>query len=196
MVQIDLTEGSVGIRRFCQHDILSLYAAVRESAPELASWMVWYHPKYSLSDTAAFVSNCDAEWERGSQYSFAIYSVENGTLLGSVGLNQINRLHNFANLGYWVRSSATHHGVATTAVRLAARFGIQELALGRLELLMPVANEFSRRVAEKVGARNEGILRRRLLLQNQLHDAHIFSLVAGDLENLSPRSKNLQTAMA
>jgi RimJ/RimL family protein N-acetyltransferase len=55
-------------------------------------------------------------------------------------LNAVNRVHGFANLGYWVRTRKTRHGVATLAVRMAARFSFETLGLNRVELLVPTAN--------------------------------------------------------
>jgi RimJ/RimL family protein N-acetyltransferase len=63
-----------------------------------------------------------------------------------------------AHVGYWVRTGQTGQGIATAAVRLIARFGFEDLGLQRLELLVAVENLASRRVAEKAGARFEGIL--------------------------------------
>ena len=66
--------------------------------------------------------------------------------------------YQFANLGYWVRSSRAGRGVATTATLLTARFGLQTLALQRIEILAAVGNRASQRVAEKAGAKKEGVL--------------------------------------
>jgi RimJ/RimL family protein N-acetyltransferase len=86
-----------------------------------------------------------------------------------------------ANLGYWVRTSATGHGVATTATRLAARFGFEELGMQRIEIVAALDNIPSQRVAEKSGAKREGVLRRRLLIRGESLDAVLFSLVPEDL---------------
>jgi hypothetical protein len=37
-------------------------------------------------------------------------------ILGGAGLDQVNRLNNFANLGYWVRAGRKRRGVATTTL--------------------------------------------------------------------------------
>ena len=173
-------EGSVGIRPFRPADVPLLHAAARESIPELCDWMVWCHPAYSLDDSAAFISSCEAKWERDESFSFAIVDTRDGTFLGSTGLNQINRIHGVANLGYWVRSSRTGRGIASVAVRLAASFGLRELGFNRLEMIISTANIASQRVAEKAGARREGILRNKLVLQERLCDAVMYSLVAQD----------------
>ncbi len=103
--------------------------------------------------------------------------------LGGCGLNQINRVNRFANLGYWVRTSQAGHGVATAAARLLAQFGFGELKLSRLELVIDVDNQASQRVAEKLGAFREGVLRHRLFMHNQTRDAVMYSLIPRDLKS-------------
>jgi RimJ/RimL family protein N-acetyltransferase len=181
-----LDDGLVGIRRFQSDDIPLLFNAVRESINELCAAMTWCRPDYALEDANRFVARCDSDWERGEQYNFAIVDAGSGTLLGSAGLNRVDRAHNFANLGYWVRCTQTRRGVATAATRLTARFGLKQLGFYRLEILVPSNNAASQRVAQKAGARHEGVLRNRLVLSGGLQDAILFSLVPGDL---TPPSK-------
>ncbi len=69
---------------------------------------------------------------------------------------------------------------ATRAVRLLARFGFEELGLGRIEIVAAVGNKASQRVAEKAGAHREGVLRRRLCLHDEYHDAVMYSLIPDD----------------
>jgi Acetyltransferases, including N-acetylases of ribosomal proteins len=98
-----------------------------------------------------------------------------------VGINRIDRQNRVGNVGYWVRTQATGRGVATTAVRLAARVGFEQAGLRRLEFLVSVENEASQRVAEKVGARREGVLRRRLRVRERVDDAFLYALLPDDL---------------
>lgn len=98
-----------------------------------------------------------------------------------MGLNFFNRVHQMANLGYWVRTSAAGRGIATQAARLVARFGFDQLGLHRIEILAAVDNIASQRVAEKVGAVREGVLRKRLLINSESRDAVMFSLLPEDV---------------
>ena len=104
-------------------------------------------------------------WEKGTEYEFAIIDAKDGSFLGGCGLNQINYKKRIANLGYWVRTSRTKRGVASAAVRLLAQFGLGKLKLNRIEIMAAVGNKASQRVAEKVGARREGILRKRIVVR-------------------------------
>jgi RimJ/RimL family protein N-acetyltransferase len=102
-------------------------------------------------------------------------------LLGGVGLNFINRVHQFANLGYWTRTSASGKGIASQAARLVALFGLEQLGLQRIEIVAALPNLASQRVAEKIGAVREGVLRKRLRIRGEAEDAILFSLVREDL---------------
>ena len=84
------------------------------------------------------------------------------------------------NMSYWVRRSRARQGIATGAARLLARYAFEVLALNRMEIVVAVDNQASLRVAEKVGAVREGVLRHRIMLQRELHDAVMFSLLPSD----------------
>jgi RimJ/RimL family protein N-acetyltransferase len=85
-------------------------------------------------------------------------------------------------IGYWVAAGARGRGVCTRALRLLARFGLDELGLVRLELITDPDNVASQRVAEKVGFRREGVLRAHLRHPDgRIRDSVMFSLLPGEL---------------
>jgi RimJ/RimL family protein N-acetyltransferase len=176
-----LHHASISMRRFLPEDASELHSAARESMEHLRAWMTWCQPDYSLEDSRAFILKAEEAWRRDEAYSFAIFDRKDKTFLGSIGLSRVCRIHSFANLGYWVRNSRTRSGVATAAALLMARFGLKDLGLKRLEFLVPAGNMASQRVAQKVGAKFEGVLRNRLVLGGISHDAVVYSLVAQDL---------------
>src|SRR6266446_5254318 len=180
-MKLELIEGPILIRPFREEDAGALYEAVRESISEVSPWLPWCHQNYSIEETREFISSREIASQGGEWYSFGIFEADGGRLLGGVGINFINRVHQMANLGYWVRTSAAGRGVATAATRLAARFGFEQLGLHRIEIVAAVDNVASQRVAEKAGAKREGILRKRLLINGTPHDAVLFSLVREDL---------------
>jgi RimJ/RimL family protein N-acetyltransferase len=178
---IELTERSILIRSFRAGDEDALYEAVRESIAEVSVWLPWCHQNYSIEESREFITSRETASQGGEWYSFGIFAKDSGRFLGGVGINFINRVHQMANLGYWVRTSEAGHGVATTATRLAARFGFEELGMQRIEIVAAVDNIASQRVAEKAGAMREGVLRRRLLIRGESLDAVLFSMVPEDL---------------
>jgi len=180
-MKTELTDESILIRAYRDSDAALLYEAVRESIPEVSKWLAWCHDNYSIEESRQFVSARKLASQGDEWYSFAIFDKAGEKFLGGVGINFINRVHQMANLGYWVRTSASGRGVATAATRLAARFGFEQLGLHRIEIVAAVDNVASQRVAEKAGAKREGILRKRLLINGTPRDAVLFSLVREDL---------------
>jgi ribosomal-protein-serine acetyltransferase len=178
---IEFIEGPILVRPHRTEDVRALFTAARESVKELSPWLPWCHENYAIEETSAFILSREEAWKAETEYGFGIFEHRSGRLLGGVGINQINRLHSVGNLGYWIRSTATGHGVATTAARLVARFGFEQLGLRRIEILVALGNHASQRVAEKCGATREGVLRKRLLIRGESQDAVIYSLVREDI---------------
>jgi ribosomal-protein-serine acetyltransferase len=178
---IELSDGQILIRPYRAEDTSAVYEAVRESIKEISVWMPWCHEDYAIEETSAFIMSREQAWREDREYTLGIFEVGSRDFLGSTGLTFVNRVHNCANLGYWVRSSRTGHGVASRAARLAARFGLEQLGFQRIEILAAVGNHASQRAAEKAGARREAVLRKRLLVRGQPQDAILYSFVAEDL---------------
>lgn len=172
---MELTDGTVTLRTPTDDDAPAVAAAVRDSLESLRPWMPWATDDYDEAGAR--------EWIHGivepSSVRFVITDV-GGRIVGSTGLNGIDRLNARANLGYWLRDDATGCGYATRAARLVAEYGMTELGLHRLEILMSVENEASRRVAIRAGAQYEGVQRGRLLLQGRPHDAHSYIFLSDE----------------
>ena len=176
------TDGTIVIRPFVLDDVPSLYDASRESIETVGKWMPWCHPEYSVRESEEWVTLCQKHWAEGISCEFGIFGATSHEVWGGTGINQINRTHNFANLGYWVRTTCVQRGVASAAARLAAQFAFVELRLTRIEIVTHLENATSRRVAERLGAKFECVARNRLFIRGQSFDAAIYSLVPSDID--------------
>lgn len=169
------------IRPHEAHDVDPLFAAVRESIAEISPWLPWCHAGFSREELAAFIEISRKGWVEGSQCQFAIFDAATSQALGGISLNHIARPNRLANMGYWVRTSATRHGIASEAVQLVAAYGFRELGLTRIEIAAIPQNVASCRVAERAGAKFEAVARNRLVMHGRAYDAALYSLVPGDI---------------
>ena len=151
-------------------DAESITEAVLSSLPALAPWMPWASSDYSTKSACEWLSG-----KLGDIYTVLIVD-ERDECLGTCAINNFDELNQRANLGYWVRSDQTGKGYATQAATHVAKHGLS-LGLKRIEILMSIKNEPSRKVADRIGAHYEGIARNRLLLHGVSHDAHMFSII-------------------
>ena len=181
MAAMRLAGDGIVVRPHAPPDVAPVYAAVRESMSTVGRWMAWCHPDYSLRDAEDWYARCAVAWATDGDREFGIFDARSGEVLGSIGVNQINRANRFANLGYWVRTTREGRGIATAAARLVARFGFAELALARLEIVILPGNHASRRVAEKIGARFECVARHRLQWRGEARDAAVYAVLPADL---------------
>jgi RimJ/RimL family protein N-acetyltransferase len=180
---ISLTDGIVSLRPYRLSDTDDTYQAIRESLAELSPWLPFAHKNYSAKESRAWIKQRPGEWEKRRTYDFAIFDAKDGSYLGGCGINRIDYDNLSANLGYWIRTSRTGHGAAPAAARLLAGWGFSELKLNRIEIVVATDNQRSLRVAEKVGARREGIQRNRLIVRDKPHDGMMHSLIPPDFSS-------------
>ena len=181
-----LDDGPLRLRAFRPNDLDALLASLRESMDSIGYWEDWCTPSYSTADGRHWIAHTRRSWRGvGDQCALAIVDRVSDALIGSVSINQWRAEFRCANLGYWIRRSRQGQGIASRAARLLAAHALRTPALQRLEIVTIEANLASRRVAEKAGARFEGIARCRLLQHGQPQSAAIYALTAADL--LTPR---------
>jgi RimJ/RimL family protein N-acetyltransferase len=176
----------VSLRKLTNDDADALAEAVAESVTEIAPWMVWCTAAYSKADALSWISGTIEGHREGRSHEFAVLDSD-GTLAGCCGVNHINRVDRFANIGYWTRTSRSGRGIAAEAVTQLVSWAFANTELNRLEIVAAVGNVRSQRVAEKVGAAREGVLRCRMITRGGPQDAVVYSIVRGDVITAQPR---------
>jgi len=172
---------AVDIERLSSRHVDAALQAAHESVADVFPWMEWCRPGLERSEIASMVAALECLWDKGEAYAFAVVDSATGEFLGSATLNRIDQANRVANLNYWIRSSRNGRGIATQASRLVCRYGIERLGLERIGILVAEGNAASQRVAEKLGATQEGILRNAMRLHDRQVDATQYSLVPVDL---------------
>lgn len=158
-------------------DAAAMVQAVRESQPDIGRFLVWATADYAVHDADQWCRTVDTPEIGCPLHIFD----EHGVLLGGVGLHAPDLRNGKVELGYWTRATARGRGVAARATRLLATHAFDVMGYCRVELIIALDNLPSQRVAEKVGARYEGILHDRLKLRHGLVDAHLYALLKRDV---------------
>ena len=179
----ELTNGEIILRILKIDDVVPCLEAVQETIKELSQWMWWCHSDYTIDDTKTWIESLPEARNKGTEYEFAIKDSKKDSFIGCCGVNNINRKDKYANLGYWVRTSQSGQGIATAATLLLAQFAFKELSLNRVEIVVATNNIASIRVAEKTGALQEGTLRNRITVRENIYDAFMFSLIPSDIRS-------------
>ena len=137
-----------------------------------------------VNDRNAFVSRCNArERERhlGSGYGFGIFV--SGSFCGEINLSSIQRgPFQSCYVGYWVDERHAGNGYAPEALAIVFRYAFEELKLHRVQVAIIPRNKASRRVAEKLSLRNEGIAERYLEIDGVWEDHVRYALTSEEWE--------------
>ena len=116
----------------------------------------------------------------GTSLPFAV-RVE-GRLAGQVTVDNIVRgALRSGYLGYWIDRSVAGRGMASLAVALVCDHAFTQVGLHRLQADIRPENVRSRRLVERLGFRQEGLLRRYLDIDGDWRDHLAYALLAEDV---------------
>jgi len=114
---------------------------------------------------------------------------ETGEPIGTIGLYLYSEKNRRAEIGYDMLKEHWGKGLMTEAVEEILRYGFEELNLNRVEATTDSKNVASVRVLERVGFKQEGLLRERYSYKEGFHDELFFGLLASDWWRSHPQVK-------
>jgi RimJ/RimL family protein N-acetyltransferase len=179
-----LNDGDITLRLPADTDVDALVEACRD--PEIPRW-TQVPDDYQESDAREWLEMQARRRAAGSELHLVIVDALDGSLLGSIGLADINWEDRRGSIGYWVVAHARRRGVATRAVTLLSAWGFDELGFGRIEIKTEPGNAISQRVAQRAGFTREGLLRSHALIKGRRRDMVVFSLLPGDMSHQGGR---------
>jgi ribosomal-protein-alanine N-acetyltransferase len=155
------------------------WEAWRDVRVRCRDWLEQWEPRPEVgssdpvADREAFRARCGA-WERqrhfDAAYGFGLF-LSDGRFAGEVSLGSVQRgPFQMGYIGYWVDEALAGHGYVPEGVVLLMRYAFEVLDLHRLEAAIVPRNTASRRVAEKLGMRDEGTAVRFLQIQGVYED--------------------------
>jgi RimJ/RimL family protein N-acetyltransferase len=169
-----LEDEEIHLRPFEETDVQALVACLND--PEISRWTRIPFP-YTEADAVEFMRSTN-------ERAFAITDRRSGELLGGIGMRMPSG--GVGEVGYWVKREARGRGLATRALRLLARWALEDQRLARVQLAAEPGNLASLRVAEKAGFTREGLLRRYLNIGGERRDGFMFSLLPEELGPQGP----------
>jgi RimJ/RimL family protein N-acetyltransferase len=173
-----LADGGVLLRPWVEADAPELAACI-DGDEEIARWLDRIPQPYSAEEALGYIRGQSGN-DRESR--FAIADAGDGRLLGAIGASW-DEAGDAAEIGYWLRADARGSGAMARAVRLVSAWALANGA-ARVQLRAAVENTPSRRVAESVGFRLDGVLRSAYWnprLGRRI-DWAMYSLLPGELE--------------
>ena len=162
------------------------FEAWREVRRRCRDWLTRWEPRSSaghsdvVENARAFAARCgarDRERQLGTGYGFGIFVGDR--FAGEINLNSVQRgAFQNAYVGYWIDQALAGNSYTPEAAVVAFRFAFDEIDLHRLQVAIIPRNHASRRVAEKLGLRDEGTALRYLEINGRWEDHVRYAITA------------------
>jgi RimJ/RimL family protein N-acetyltransferase/uncharacterized protein YndB with AHSA1/START domain len=134
------------------------------------------------SELDGFFADADAAFLAGRELAFATVDKASGLVAGSTRFRNMEAAHKRVEIGFtFLGKSWQRTHINTEAKFLMLRHAFETLQLNRVELLTDVLNTDSRNAIARIGAQEEGILRRHMVMRaGRVRDSAISSITRED----------------
>jgi N-acetyltransferase len=160
--------------------------AAKDSLEEIFRWIPY--AMKTPEDFLRLVDKAFQEQERGESVVFATVERSSGRVIGSTRFMNIDRANRRVEIGStWIAPAWQRTAVNTEAKYLMLRHAFETWGCFRVELKTDALNQKSRNAILRIGAREEGTLRRHVVTWNgRVRDSVYFSI----LDNEWPEVKH------
>jgi len=164
-------------------------AAVCE--PDFYRWMP--AGPYGPGGFEAWLDRAADARDAGRELPFALVLNADGRAIGTTRFGDIAVLDERLEIGWtWIGRAHQRTGANTEMKRLLLAHAFDELGAGRVTMKTGSANEASRRAIARLGAVEEGVLRRHVLLDDgSFRDTVYYSIVAEEWPAVRERLSRL-----
>jgi RimJ/RimL family protein N-acetyltransferase len=173
-----LSDAVVRLRLMTEADLPAIVEAVQD--PAIPRYTTVPDP-YGEQEARQWQRMATTGLRAGTELPTVIVDADDDTLLGAVGVHNLDPASGRCSAGYWVAAPARRRGVARRALELLCAFAFTELGVKRIELWIEPGNAASLGVAEAVGFTREGLLRSFMQVGGRRRDMLMYSLLPTDL---------------
>ncbi|WP_410503172.1 GNAT family protein [Exiguobacterium acetylicum] len=169
----------ISLRLIERHHAEELFALVDANREHLREWLGWVD---SATDATTYRETVIPAWleefANGNGFTCGIY-LEN-ELVGTIALHEINRRLDMTSIGYYLAGNGLRKGIMTDVVRYVTNYCFETLDLNRVVIECATRNMRSRRIPERLGFTEEGVLRDTEKLYGVYHDVAVYAMLRRD----------------
>ena len=176
MFSLALTDRCL-LRLFEELDAEELHAVVVANRPLLARSMPWA-AEQTLDGTRGFVRSSRRQLAAKEGFQAAI--IDDHAIAGAIGFDRLDWRNRSASLGSWLAETSQGRGIVTAATAALVEFAFGVWKLNRIEIRAGTENAPSRRVPERLGFVQEGVIRDAERIGDRYVDHVLYGILARD----------------
>lgn len=152
-----------------------LFQLINKNRKFLKQWLPWLDNVKEASDTKEFIELQLLRFQQ--QEALHITILYRDRIAGVLGYNKIDRINNIGYIGYWLGQEYNGKGIMTKSVRELIEIGHSYYSLHRFDIRCAIENSRSRAIPERLGFKNEGIIRHAAKVYDLYQDHVIYGLL-------------------
>ena len=164
------------LRSLREDDTEQLFQVVEANREHLRVWLPWLDEMKDEDSQRGFIRSVMAQEERGQGFVCGILLEEE--IVGVAGYHPIRWANKSVEIGYWLSREAVGRGIMTRCVRVLVDYAFLELGLNRVAIPAAEGNTRSRAIPERLGFKQEGILRDAEWLYDRYVDHVVYAALA------------------
>jgi len=155
---------------------------IRAAAADGALWRLWYTSVPSPEATSAWLQRALDMRETQGAMPFAVRAVASGDVIGSTRYFNVDAANRRLEIGHtWYARRAQRTAINTECKLLLLTHAFETLGCIAVEFRTHWFNHASRRAIERLGAKQDGVLRNhQLLADGSRRDTVVYSIVDGE----------------
>ena len=169
------------LRPWRAEDAAVLKDAIDSSLDALRQWVPWATTEPSPVETIAErLASMHAKFVDGVDWTWGLFGGDGSRVLGGIGAHP--RIGPGAlEIGYWIRTSDTHRGLATEAVRAVLPVAFARPDIERVEIRCDPRNERSAAIPRRLGFTHTAVLPNNYITPSgQPRDTAVYCLMRND----------------
>lgn len=160
----------------------TLYQLVKANRLHLREWLPWVDNMRSVDDFKKYINSSKQRYASHIEIGYVIM-VDN-IMAGRIGLYNIDVFNKSASIGYWLGKEWEGKGIITRSCKAVIDEGFKRLKLNRIEIRAALENFKSQAIPQRLGFKQEGIIRQGEFVNNRFVDLFVFSMLKEEWESI------------
>ncbi|MCS3801949.1 GNAT family N-acetyltransferase [Niastella sp. OAS944] len=159
----------------------TLYQLVKANRQHLREWLPWVDQMRSVDDFKKYINSSKQRYANHTEMGYVIMA--DSVMAGRIGLYNIDVFNKNASIGYWLGKEWEGKGIITRSCKAVIDEGFKRLKLNRIEIRAALENFKSQAIPQRLGFKQEGIIRQGEFVNNQFVDLYVYSMLKEEWES-------------
>ena len=143
---------------------------------DIVKYLATVPSPYLLENAISFINFANEMEVERKEFHFAIANILDDSMLGLIGVKELNRDNGTCEIGYWLGSEHHNKGIMTKAIKQITQFCFVDLGLHTIKAIVFESNIASIKTLEKAGFYNAGYSEKsycNAILKEKMYEFHL-----------------------